>query len=147
MRAHNYQELVQAPTLISLTAGKAYSYVNVGFKVKINDLVIVPNSGYNELPVVPAVVTALNSDYDLGIATRPILAVIPQEIIKNQENKSIEVLEHLQKRAELLDDLETIYEQNTKLQKFQEMAKSNPQMEHLLKKLVQQDKLLNENKD
>jgi hypothetical protein len=136
LHTQDYQELLNASNLLALTAGKTYAYISAGFDVQVGDLVIVPNSGYNNTALVPALVTILDNQVGLEYATKPILAVIPRDTLKQREQYSLNVYQQLRNRQATIDQLDKAYEQATKLKKLQKMAKSNPEIAALLKKLA-----------
>jgi len=142
LHSQSYQELLQSPSPLSLTAGKTYAYISAGFDVIVGDIVIVPNSGYNDTPLVPAIVTVLDYQKGLEFATKPILAVIPYDKLIQHEHHSLEVYQKLQQRQNIMDQLEAVYEDAIKMKKFRKLAKKNPDMAALLDKLDHQDKLL-----
>lgn len=138
----DYQDLLTMPSLISLTHNKTYAYISTGFDPQIGDLVIVPNSGYNEVPVVPAIVTNLNYQEGLKFATKPILAVIPQRKFKEQEKSALEVYQQLEIRDSIANELDLEYRRAKKLKKIKKMAKKNPEIAKLLQQLNEQDKII-----
>jgi len=143
LHSQSYQELLQAPSLLSLTAGKTYAYISAGFDITVGDIVIVPNSGYNDTPLVPAIVTVLDYQKGLEFATKPILAVIPYDKMIQHEQHSLDIYQELQRRQNLMDQLETVYDDAIKMKKFRKLAKKNPDMAVLLDKLDHQDELIN----
>ncbi|MQS75121.1 hypothetical protein [Companilactobacillus halodurans] len=138
----DYQDLIETPSLLSLTAGKTYAYISTGFKVHVDDLVIVPNSGYNQTPVVCAVVT--NVDYQAGLefAKKPILAVIPQEQIYQVEEYSKEVYTQLRKRETIAEELDDAYQRIKKRKEIEKLAQDDPNLKSLLRKLDKQDRII-----
>lgn len=144
LHTQDYQDLLSAPSLISLTAGKIYAYISVGFSVNVDDIVIVPNSGYNDSPVVPALVTNLDYQSGLNYATKPILAVIPKNSLQRQEDQSVDFYHELLKRQNIAKELNDTYEQTVRMHKIQKMAKKDPEIAELLQKLEKQDALLDQ---
>lgn len=142
LHTQDYQDLLNTTNLLALTAGKTYAYISAGFEVQVGDLVIVPNSGYNDTALVPALVTVLNNQVGLEYATKPILAVIQKDTLKQREQYSLDVYQQLRNRQNTLEQLDRVYEQANKLKKMQKMAKSNPEIAALLKDLQKQDQAL-----
>ena len=144
LHTQNYQDLLNTRNLVSLTVGKTYAYLSIGFDIQINDLVIVPNSGYNETPVVPAVVTSLNYEAGSNYVTKPLIAVIPQAQLQQLETVSANIYQQIQNKLQLEETLNRKYEQAIRMKKLQKMAKTDPEIAALLDKLKKQDDVLND---
>lgn len=141
LNSESYEDLIDNPWE-NLVSGKQYSYFSRGFKVKVNDLVIVPNSGYNDLPVVPAIVSEINLSEGISKTTRPILAVITPEQIIDQERQAYGIHKEIANRELIYKQLNKAYDEALKMEQIQLMAKTNPTIAALLNELQKQDDIL-----
>ncbi len=142
LHSSDYKELLNVPSPLSLTAGKTYAYISAGFDVNLNDLVIIPNSGYNDTPLVPAVVTVLDYRAGLEFATKSILAVIPFGKLEENEIRSLEVYQLLAKRQNIFKQLEQDYDEAIKIKKFRKLANKDPHIAQLLGELDKLDEFI-----
>jgi len=143
LASRSYEELLEKPWDI-LTSGDQYSYVSRGFKVAVGDLVIVPNSGYNDTVVVPAVVTEVDINEEPTRATRPILAVITKEQLMHREGQAYGVHKELTNRELIFKQLNKEYDQAVRMEQIKKMSKTNPTIAALLNELNKQDEILEE---
>ncbi|MFC6176363.1 hypothetical protein ACFQAV_05900 [Companilactobacillus huachuanensis] len=145
LTARSYDELLEKPWE-SLISGNQYSYVSRDLKVAIGDLVIVPNSGYNDTAVVPAIITEVDINENSDRATRPILAVITKEQIIQREGQAYGVHKELINRELIFKQLNKAYDQAVRMEQIKKMSKTNPTIAALLNELHKQDKILDKHR-